>query len=150
MADRLACTNDPLAISSDSLTEKVSEFCNTVLDCHVQASDISTAHTLPSRDENTPFNMMVRFKLRSIRDDICSARYKLKNFTMLATNNKVLINEDLTTLNRKILATLRRKVRNKIIAKAYPQPRKIFARDIRGGKKPISSIALMLSPFINV
>ena len=80
IADRLGCTNDLLAISSDSLTKTVFEFCNTVLDCHVQVSNISAAHTLPSRNANSPSSITVRFTRRSIKDNVYLARLQAEEF----------------------------------------------------------------------
>ncbi len=143
-ADRVGSTSDPLAQSSASLSQKITEFCNDVLHCHVTMADISTAHLLPSRGATAATAqpaIMIRFVRRSVRDDVFSARRSLKTYTSPA-GSKVYINEDLTAANRKILATLRLKVRNKVILGAWSQSGRVMAKDLRGGSpKHISTMA---------
>jgi hypothetical protein len=143
-ADRAGSTTDQLAQSSTSLTQKVTEFCNNILNCHVEPTDISTAHLLPIRGATAATTLpavMVRFVRRSVRDDVFSARRTLKTYTAPA-GHKIYINEDLTAANRKILAILRMKVRNHIIMGAWSQSGRVMAKDLRGGiPKHITTLA---------
>ena len=115
-----------------------------MLHCHVSMADISTAHLLPSKGAAAAIAQpafMIRFVRRSVRDDVFSARHSLKTYISPA-GSKVYINEDLTAANRKILATLRLKVRNKVIQGAWSQYGRIMAKDLRGGlPKHISTMA---------
>lgn len=139
-ADRAAATSDTLAQSSQSITDKVVTFCNDVLGCKVASADISIAHPLPASNGSTNPSIIVRFVRRSVRDDVYSARMKLKNYKT-TLNSKVYINEDLTASNRKILAALRLKVRNKTILGAWTQSGKVHAKDCRGNVKPIVTLS---------
>ncbi len=139
-ADRVNATSDPLAQSSNTLLKKIIDFCTDVLHCNVDESDISIAHLLPSKDANSPPAVMVRFVRRSVRDEVYSARSRLKNYTT-PSNNKIFINEDLTAMNRKILGVLRAKLRNKVIAGAWSQSGRIMAKTLRDSVKHIATLA---------
>jgi hypothetical protein len=140
-ADRAGATPDPLATPSASLAHKITQFCNDVLNCHVVDSDISTAHLLPIKDASKLPAVIVRSVRRSVRDEVFAARQKLKTYTT-PSNNKVYINEDLTAMNRKILAALRLKARNRVIQGAWTQSGRVMAKDSRGGApKHITTLA---------
>ncbi len=141
MADMAAATTDALSESSTTVTEKVINFCSNVLQCQLTASDISVAHTLPTKAGSTqPPAVIVRFVRRSVRDEVFASRRKLKTYTNPA-GGKVYINEDLTALNRKILGILRLKVRNHAINGAWSQSGRILAKDLRGNIRHISTVA---------
>ena len=77
---------------------------------------------------------------RSVRDDIFSARHKLKKYTA-ASGGKVYINENLIGVNKKILGLLRLKVRNHVITGAWSQSGRILAKDSRGNIKLIATLS---------
>jgi hypothetical protein len=130
-ADVVAGSSDPLTQPSVSIIQKVTDFCTNVLKCRVNPVDISTAHLLPVKDATRPA-VIVRFVRRTVRDEVFAARHQLKSYTT-PTGNKVYVNEDLTATNRRILAALRLKVRNKVIQGAWSQSGRIMAKDLRGG-----------------
>ncbi len=141
MADRAAASGDALSESSATVTDKVVSFCNDVLKCRVSASDISIAHVLPTKGAGAQSPAVIaRFVRRSVRDEVFSARFKLKTYTT-AAGGKVYINEDLTATYRKILGILRLKVRNHGITGAWSQSGRILAKDLRGNIKPITTVA---------
>jgi hypothetical protein len=131
LADLTAGSNDPLADSSESIATQVSNFCINTLRCDVKIEDISVAHALKVHGGHGQQPVIVRFSRRSIRDDVYYSRMKLKSYKTPA-GNKVYINEDLTTPNRKILGVARNKLRDKHIAGVWTKSGRVFYKDNSG------------------
>ena len=104
---------------------KVVKFCNDVLHANVDISDISVAHPLCPPRNPRPGSVprpavMVKFCRCAIRDEVFSAKYRLRAFNQdLPANKKVFVNEDLTDQNRRLLVVARSHVCDQTLKGAW-------------------------------
>ena len=90
------------------IVEKNVSYADTIIEfgsqlgVHIVHADISIAHKLPTKSKLS--STLVRFNIRSVRNDLYLARKKIKD----TLNYKIYINEDLTHRRSNLLHSLKR------------------------------------------
>ena len=124
-----AGSNDLLSDSSEFIASQIATFCSDRLVCPVAVQSISVAHALQSRgNQKNSQSVIVRFSSRFVRDNVYYSRMNLKNYCS-SSNTKVYINEDLTSVNRKILLEARRKHREKSLTSVWINSGYVYCKD---------------------
>ena len=122
--------NPQIAETSESSEQTVVKFCQDMLQLDITLSDVSIAHRLPRLDKKQgPRPLLVRFTNRRTRSKILAAKKRLSN----TGQNRIYINEHLSSANSKIFAESRKLYRNKVLAATWTFQGRVYVKTSVGG-----------------
>ncbi len=109
-----------------SVASQVAKFCtDNCFNSPASIQNISAAHALKSRGASRNEAIIVCFSRRSVRNDVYYAKMKLKDYRTLE-GSTVYVNEDLTTITRKIFGAARQKLCDKRIASVWTKSGRVY------------------------
>ena len=128
-SDAIEHSNNPSQEEIVSLEKQILNFIDTK-NIHIDPNEISTCHTIKTKDQSKPDPIIMRFVSRKTKDRVLRSGRNLKGCS-------VFINEHLTSQNAHIASLARRLLKDKQIAGTWTRNGTVYIKVVDNGNTKI-------------